>query len=110
MKLDYRLIAQTYTGSTRTFAALLKSCIKLKRHALALCRFRANSLPEFCVMIPQEETFTADGGQDDPPGFHLVPLPFRDDIRVPPKNMSDNLQGRLRTDRIYPAVVDCFSE
>ncbi|WWC91681.1 uncharacterized protein L201_006627 [Kwoniella dendrophila CBS 6074] len=85
-----------YTGSTRTFAALLKSCIKLNRHALAICRFRTNTQPEFCILIPQEESFTKDGGQDQPPGFHIVILPYRDDIRRPPKNMTDNL---LATDR-----------
>ncbi|WWC72003.1 uncharacterized protein I206_105962 [Kwoniella pini CBS 10737] len=85
-----------YTGSTRTFAALLKSCVKLDKHALAICRFRTNTQPEFCVLIPQEETFTKDGGQDQPPGFHVIVLPYRDDIRQPPKNMTDNL---LATDR-----------
>ncbi|WRT70242.1 uncharacterized protein IL334_007237 [Kwoniella shivajii] len=80
-----------YTGSTRTFAALLRSCVKLNKHALALCRFRTNTQPEFCVLIPQEESFTTDGGQDQPPGFHVIILPYRDDIRRPPKNMTDNL-------------------
>lgn len=84
---------QAYTGSTRSFAALLKSCLKLDRHALALCRLRTNTQPEFAVLIPQAETFTKDGGQDDPPGFHVIPLPFRDDIRQPPRNMTDNLVG-----------------
>lgn len=81
-----------YTGSTRTFTALLSSCLKLKRHALALCRFKTNITPEFAVLIPQEETFK-DGAQDDPPGFHVVVLPFVDDIRQPPKNMTDNLNA-----------------
>ncbi|KAL7418434.1 ATP-dependent DNA helicase II subunit 1 [Cryptotrichosporon argae] len=81
----------TFTGSTRTFSALLKSCLKLNRHALALCRLRANHTPEFAVLIPQAETFTADGGQDDPPGFHVIILPYKDDIRDRPRNMTSNL-------------------
>lgn len=84
---------QTYTGSTRTFAALLKSCLKFDRHALALCRFRRNVGPEFAVLIPQEETFGRDGGQEDPPGFHVIVLPYADDIRNQPKNITDNLLG-----------------
>ena len=84
---------QTYSGSTRTFTALLKSCLKLDRHALALCRFKRNSTPEFACLIPQEETFGKDGGQDLPPGFHVIVLPFRDDIRGAPKNITDNLLG-----------------
>ncbi|WOO82294.1 ATP-dependent DNA helicase II subunit 1 [Vanrija pseudolonga] len=80
-----------YTGSTRTFTALLQSCVKLNRHALALCRFRINSTPEMCALIPQEETFTKEGAQEDPPGFHVIVLPFIDDIRDPPKAYTDNL-------------------
>ncbi|TXT12925.1 hypothetical protein VHUM_01326 [Vanrija humicola] len=80
-----------YTGSTRTFTALLQSCAKLDRHALALCRFRINSTPEMCVLIPQEETFTKEGAQEDPPGFHVIVLPFVDDIRDPPKAYTENM-------------------
>ena len=84
---------ETYTGSTRTFAALLKSCLKKDKHALALCRFRANNPPEFAVLIPQEEVLTEGGGQEMPPGFHVIILPFRDDIREKPRNITDNLIG-----------------
>ncbi|ORX40593.1 SPOC like C-terminal domain-containing protein [Kockovaella imperatae] len=94
-----------YTGSTRTFAALLQSCIKLDRHALALCRFRANSTPEFAVLIPQEETFTEGGGQDMPPGFHVIVLPFIDDIRQAPKNMTENLVANERQAKLMSNIV-----
>lgn len=92
-----------YTGSTRTFSALLQSCIKQDRHALALCRLRAGSTPEFCVLIPQEETFDR-GSQDDPPGFHVVVLPFVDDIRDQPRAITDNIPGALRLLQI-PALT-----
>ncbi|KAK8853185.1 hypothetical protein IAR55_003887 [Kwoniella newhampshirensis] len=94
-----------YTGSTRTFAALLKSCLKLNKHALALCRFRTNTAPEFGVLIPQEETLNETGGQDKPPGFHIVILPFRDDIRRPPKNMTDNLVATEEQAKLMSNVV-----
>ncbi|OCF77287.1 hypothetical protein I204_01274 [Kwoniella mangroviensis CBS 8886] len=94
-----------YTGSTRTFAALLKSCIKFNKHALAISRFRTNTQPEFCVLIPQEETFTKDGGQDQPPGFHVIILPFRDDIRRPPKNMIENLLASDRQAKLMSNIV-----
>ena len=58
-----------------------------------MCRFRLNHTPEFAVLIPQKETFTPEGGQDDAPGFHVIVLPYADDIRAPPKNMTDNLIG-----------------
>ncbi|WWD03626.1 hypothetical protein V865_001681 [Kwoniella europaea PYCC6329] len=94
-----------YTGSTRTFAAMLKSCIKFNKHALALSRFRTNTQPEFCVLIPQEESFTKDGGQDQPPGFHVIILPFRDDIRRPPKNMNENLLASDRQAKLMSNIV-----
>jgi len=97
---------QAYTGSTRTFAALLQSCVKLNRHALALCRFKRNNTPEFCVLIPQEEVPTEDGkGQDDPPGFHVIILPFADDIRNPPKNMTDNIVATERQGKLMSNIV-----
>ncbi|RXK40524.1 hypothetical protein M231_02176 [Tremella mesenterica] len=95
----------TYSGSTRTFAALLKSCLKYNRHALALCRFKRNSTPEFAVLIPQEETFTKEGGQDRPPGFHVIILPYRDDIRGAPKNMTDNLSATERQAQLMSNIV-----
>lgn len=45
------------------------------------------------MLIPQPETFTKDGGQDQPPGFHVILLPFADDIRKPPKNITENVIG-----------------
>ncbi|KAK4689603.1 ATP-dependent DNA helicase 2 subunit 1, partial [Tremellales sp. Uapishka_1] len=96
---------ETYTGSTRTFAALLKSCIKLNRHALAICRFKTNITPEICCLIPQEETFSDDGGQDQPPGFHVIVLPFTDDIRQPPKVMTANLSATDEQANLMGAIV-----
>lgn len=51
---------------------------------------RANSPPEFVLLIPQAETFK-NGGQEDPPGFHVIRLPFVDDIRDPPRGMDHNI-------------------
>jgi len=72
-----------YSGSKRTFSALLKSMIKKKKIGLVLSLMRRNSSPAFCAMIPQEEK-AEEGGWNEPSGFHLIPLPFADDIRVAP--------------------------
>ncbi|WVQ74248.1 hypothetical protein IAR50_003845 [Cryptococcus sp. DSM 104548] len=80
-----------YTGSTRAFAALLKSCLKLNRHAIALCRLRTNWTPFYGLLIPQEETLGSDGAQEYPPGFHVIPMPFKDDIRGKWNKATDNL-------------------
>ncbi|KAK7043879.1 ATP-dependent DNA helicase II subunit 1 [Paramarasmius palmivorus] len=72
-----------YSGSKRTFSALLKSMAKKNKMALVLALMRRNSSPVFCAMLPQEER-VEEGGWTEPAGFHLIPLPFADDIREAP--------------------------
>ncbi|KAJ3554418.1 hypothetical protein NM688_g3122 [Phlebia brevispora] len=71
----------SYSGSKRTFTALLKTMIKKKRIGLVRALMRRNSSPVFCAMIPQAEN-AEEGGWNEPAGFHLIPLPFADDIRA----------------------------
>ncbi|KAJ7265502.1 ku70-like protein [Mycena haematopus] len=73
----------TYAGSKRTFSALLKSMVKKKKMGLVLSLTRRNASPTFCALLPQEEK-QDEGGWTDPAGFHLIPLPFADDIRAAP--------------------------
>ncbi|KAF5327610.1 hypothetical protein D9619_005038 [Psilocybe cf. subviscida] len=88
-----------YSGSKRTFSALLKSMVKKDKIAIALCLTRRNATPSFCALLPQvakpssaqdmsykiltwsQEEFTDKSGWTDPAGFHVIPLPFADDIR-----------------------------
>jgi len=72
-----------YSGSKRTFNALLKSMLAKKKIGIVLALTRRNSSPVFCAMLPQAEK-VEEGGWNEPPGFHLVPLPFADDIRAAP--------------------------
>lgn len=72
-----------YSGSKRTFAALLKKMIEKKKIGLVLALTRRNFAPVFCAMLPQAES-TEEGGWNEPAGFHLIPLPFADDIRAAP--------------------------
>ncbi|KAF8149083.1 SPOC like C-terminal domain-containing protein [Crassisporium funariophilum] len=73
----------TYSGSKRTFSALLRKMIEKKKFALALALTRRNASPVFCALCPQEEKVD-ESGWTDPAGFHLIPLPFADDIRAAP--------------------------
>ncbi|KAF8631983.1 hypothetical protein AX15_002093 [Amanita polypyramis BW_CC] len=73
----------SYSGSKRTFAALLKSMVKKDKIGLVLAVTRANSAPTICALLPQEEG-TDEGGWNEPAGFHLIPFPFADDIRAAP--------------------------
>ncbi|KAG2116876.1 SPOC like C-terminal domain-containing protein [Suillus cothurnatus] len=72
-----------YSGSKRTFAALLKKMIEKKKIGLVLALMRRNAAPCFCAMLPQVES-GEEGGWNEPAGFHLIPLPFADDIRAAP--------------------------
>lgn len=44
---------QAYSGSKRTFSALLKSMVKKDKIGLVLSLSRRNSSPTFCALLPQ---------------------------------------------------------
>ncbi|KAI4390151.1 hypothetical protein MLD38_002293 [Melastoma candidum] len=65
-------------GSTQVFVALHRSMVQLKRFAVA---FYSNPLhPRLVALIAQEEIADAIG-QHEPPGMHMIYLPYSDDIR-----------------------------
>ncbi|KAJ7248523.1 SPOC like C-terminal domain-containing protein [Mycena rebaudengoi] len=71
-----------YSGSKRTFSALLKSMIKKKKMGLVLSLTRRNAVTHVLCLAPSKKV--DEGGWTDPAGFHLIPLPFADDIRAAP--------------------------
>jgi len=73
-----------YTGSTRAFSALLKSLVKYRSIGICRVTMRSNSSPLFCALLPQKEKFDDYETQIRPPGLHLVPFPFSDEMREPP--------------------------
>ncbi|GAA6056456.1 hypothetical protein JCM3770_007477 [Rhodotorula araucariae] len=72
---------ERYSGSTRTFASLLKTM--LKKDVIGYASFipRTISKPQVVILLPQEEKLNAVGVQVTPPGIHLCQLPFADDMR-----------------------------
>lgn len=72
---------QQVQGSTVAFAALLDRLLASDKVGICLWTRRTNTPPRFVALVPQEEEVDDDGLQVNPPGFHLVPLPFSDDIR-----------------------------
>ncbi|KAF8468534.1 SPOC like C-terminal domain-containing protein [Russula ochroleuca] len=72
----------TYAGSRRTFRALLSSMVKKGKIGLVRALTRRNASPSFCALLPQEEGESE--GWAEPSGFHLITLPFADDIRAAP--------------------------
>lgn len=74
--------------------------VKKDKIALALALTRRNASPVFCYLLPQvrnlwalhnqpihclpQEEKVDESGWTDPPGFHIIPLPFADDMRAAP--------------------------
>ncbi|PWN49880.1 Ku DNA-binding complex, Ku70 subunit [Violaceomyces palustris] len=71
-------------GSKRVFAALLNSMVRKSKIGLGLFMPRQNVTPVFVAIMPQAEELV-DGQQLQPPGMHLITLPFADDIREVPE-------------------------
>ncbi|XP_004296683.1 PREDICTED: LOW QUALITY PROTEIN: ATP-dependent DNA helicase 2 subunit KU70 [Fragaria vesca subsp. vesca] len=69
---------QELMGSTCVFIALHKSMLRLKRFAVAF--YGSSSRPQLVALVAQEEIVSA-GGQVEPPGMHMIYLPYSDDIR-----------------------------
>ena len=93
-----------YVGSTRTFTALLNKLIAADKVALVWAITRRNSPPSFCCLLPSEEIVDpVTERQLQPPGFHMVQLPFADDIRANPEITSDKASAAL-IDRMRAVV------
>jgi hypothetical protein len=64
--------------------------VKKGKIGLVRALTRRNASPSFCVLLPQEEGES--DGWAEPSGFHLIPLPFADDIRAAP--IEEGFRGR----------------
>lgn len=69
-------------GSRKLFAALLSRCIARKMVPICCFTPRTNAAPSVVALIPQEERLDDSNIQIFPPGFHVVYLPYSDDIRT----------------------------
>lgn len=75
---------KTIQGSNILFEALLRECAS--REAIPIVKFAYNrsAVPRAAALYPQLEVIDDDGCQVSPPGFHVIPLPFAEDIRFNP--------------------------
>ena len=69
-------------GSTCLFHALMNQCIA--KEVVPICWFvpRKGVSARLVALIPQEEVCNAQGIQQTPPGFHVIPLPFASMFRL----------------------------
>ncbi|KAK1271154.1 ATP-dependent DNA helicase 2 subunit KU70 [Acorus gramineus] len=90
-------------GSTRIFIALHRSMLRLGRFALAF--YGSSSHPQMVALVAQEE-ITSSSGQVEPPGMHMIYLPYSDDIRHVEEARVDNDAALWATeDQIKKASV-----
>ncbi|CAG0884455.1 unnamed protein product [Darwinula stevensoni] len=95
---------ETVKGSTCLFRALMNQCIA--KDVVAICWFvpRKGVSARLVALIPQEEVCNPQGIQQIPPGFHVIPLPFANDLReVPPERRSTEDDG-MHTEEIEDMV------
>lgn len=68
-------------GAGQCADALIKEMISQDKIAIVKFTPRENSQVRLCAMIAQEEKVDPHDGFQTPAGFHLIPLPYADDIR-----------------------------
>jgi ATP-dependent DNA helicase 2 subunit 1 len=64
--------------------------VKKGKIGMVRALMRRNASPSFCALLPQLGE-DEDDGWAEPSGFHLIPLPFADDIRPAP--IEEGFQG-----------------
>ena len=65
-------------GSMQLFLALLDKCLTLQK--IAIVRMTRSGVSYLAAMLPQKEIWV-NGLQKEPSGFHLITLPYADDLR-----------------------------
>ncbi|KAK9829077.1 hypothetical protein WJX72_003765 [[Myrmecia] bisecta] len=74
------------SGSTVAFIAFHSQMVELAQ--VAICSFIRNrsSEPRMVALLAQEESVDEYGAQVEPPGMHMIYLPYADDLREPEKD------------------------
>eukprot|EP01039_Chlorochromonas_danica_P004691 gene4691-5138_t len=80
-------------GSAALFEALLRSCAS--REVLPLVRFNRvdRAMARMAALLPQLEEVDEDGCQLRPPAFHILQLPFLEDLRFCPLPSNTTQEG-----------------
>ena len=77
-------------GSTALLTSLIADLVK--KDLMAVVRFARTPASEMrpAVMLPQEELIDEQGLQQTPAGFHLIQLPYDDEVRGNPNPVSES--------------------
>ncbi|XP_047336399.1 ATP-dependent DNA helicase 2 subunit KU70 [Impatiens glandulifera] len=91
-------------GNTSMFIALHRSMLKFNRYAVAF--YGSSAYSRLVALVAQDEIITP-GGQVEPPGLHMIYLPYSDDIRQVEENVletHDAVALQANDDQIQKAV------
>lgn len=94
---------KSVAGSAALFATLLIDIAKKDLVAVVKFKRTKTSKAVVCVLIPQLETVYADGSQDMPSGFHMITLPYLEDIRAAPDVPNDAVLCMVDDDKVAAA-------
>ncbi|GMH09670.1 hypothetical protein Nepgr_011511 [Nepenthes gracilis] len=90
-------------GSTRIFIALHRSMLRLNRFAVAF--YGSSTHPQLVALIAQDEIINS-SGQIEPPGMHMIYLPYSNDIRhIEEAQMDTNFSTHATDDQIKKAAT-----
>nr|KYP75522.1 ATP-dependent DNA helicase 2 subunit 1 [Cajanus cajan] len=81
------IVSQGTDNSMCIFIALHRKMIQLNRFAVAFGG--SSSRPQLVALVAQEEVIQS-GSQIEPPGMHMIYLPYSDDIRLVEERYSDS--------------------
>lgn len=107
-----------FTGSAALLSSLVSVMLERKVLALASYVARRNSEPVLVALLPQAEV-EEEGDQRQPPGFHMVRLPWAEEIRqlsfpladgfpaVMPENLKERAQEVVRSLQLPDFVPGC---
>ncbi|KAJ3243108.1 X-ray repair cross-complementing protein 6 [Chytriomyces hyalinus] len=92
---------ESYSGSSSIFIQLLARCHE--REKVVICSYmpRRGVSPRLVALLPQMEEYDEKGNILKPSGFHLIHIPFNDDLRKPP---APEFDIRAKVPLLEPAV------
>ena len=101
-------------ASVKGSRALFKSILDdmSRKGLVALAKYVKNKVtePRLCMVVPQDEEIDSETNQQiAPPGFNLIFLPFLDDIRCPPIEMTVDIESKV-DDTMLAAAKNVVNE
>jgi len=91
---------ETVFGGKEAFSALLTACAERRVSMLCADVYNTKSQVKYVALIPQVEN---DAYLGVPAGFHVVRVPFRDDLRQPEKTLGNAAQTSATETQIQVA-------